>query len=162
MKIEEADLFKLEVDNLDLKKFNKFEYHFLISWYKIVMGFSNIMQFIFPVTVFRRVHLFWYHSIHTKYFRKIEMLRFIYANQTSDVFTCAMCGNVVFKGSVAYGIIMNCPNCGSTVSIHRDAKNKIVRTTMSTKNKVDNYSLIHTDLSGSEKILGIEYNIKDF
>lgn len=138
MKISEEDLFKTELEDLNYRKFNKFQVKLLITYYKIMERLTK----------------------NSDYYRKRELLKFIYNNQKCRNYYCNMCSKLVLRGDIAGGLVTNCPHCGSKYYIYRDWDNKLSRATISTKTKISEDEMLHTLLNCKVKILGHEYNIK--
>ena len=78
----------------------------------IKMNFGGFMAKITPAWKMRKLHLWWFHEVNGNAFRRIHAINEELFEKDARTYHCNMCGRVVFKGSIKYGIVMNCPNCG--------------------------------------------------
>ena len=76
------------------------------------MNFGGFMAKITPAWKMRKLHLWWLHEVNGNAFRRIHTINEELFEKDARTYHCNMCGRVVFKGSIKYGIVMNCPNCG--------------------------------------------------
>lgn len=109
------------------------------------MNFGELMAKITPKWKMRNLYLWWCHKVQGNAFRRIHEINYQLFEMDSITYSCNMCGKVVFKGSIKYGIILNCPNCGCIYSVkpefpHKFKRTKLTRMTSSKKDKVDENS----------------------
>ena len=87
------------------------------SFQYIKMNFGELMSKITPKYKMRDLYLWWYHDVHGNAYRRIiEINKELFARDSS-VYECNFCHKVVFKGSIKYGIILNCPYCKRQFSV---------------------------------------------
>lgn len=77
-----------------------------------------------------------------KAFERIREINIQLFEKDSRTYKCCFCDEVVCKGSIKYGLILNCQNCGCTVYIHLENPNgfkklKLTEGTYCRKDKVD-------------------------
>lgn len=82
------------------------------------------MSKITPTWKIRKLYLWWYFKVHGNAFRRINEINRELFEQDSITYKCNFCHNVVFKGSLKYGIILNCPSCGCQFSVFPKFPNK--------------------------------------
>ena len=84
------------------------------------MNFGGFMAKITPAWKMRKLHLWWFHEVNGNAFRRIHAINEELFEKDARTYHCNMCGRVVFKGSIKYGIVMNCPNCGLETQVYID------------------------------------------
>lgn len=109
------------------------------------MNFGEFMARITPTWKMRKLHLWWFHKVHGNAFRRINKINDLLFEEDATTYYCNFCGKVVFKGSLKYGIVLNCPNCGHLYSVvpefpHKFKRMKMIRVASSRKDKVDENS----------------------
>ena len=80
-----------------------------------------------------------------KAFRRINKINGLLFEEDATTYYCDCCGKVVFKGSLKYGIVLNCPNCGHQYYVvpefpHKFKRMEMARITSSKIDKVDENS----------------------
>ena len=90
----------------------------------IKMNFGELMCKITPTWRMRKLHLWWYHNVHGNAFRRINEINRELFEKDSITYECNFCHNVVFTGSLKYGIILNCPSCGRQFSVYPEFPHK--------------------------------------
>ena len=88
------------------------------------MNFGGFMAKITPAWKMRKLHLWWFHEVNGNAFRRIHAINEELFEKDARTYHCNMCGRVVFKGSIKYGIVMNCPNCGCQFGVALDFPHK--------------------------------------
>lgn len=111
----------------------------------IKMNFGEFMAEITPSWKMRKLHLWWYHRVHGDAFRRIIAINKELFEKDAETYNCNCCSEIVFKGSIKYGIVLNCPNCGHIFSVkpeypHRFNKMELLQAASSRKDKVDENS----------------------
>ena len=93
----------------------------------IKMNFGEFMAEITPTWKMRKLHLWWYHRVHGDAFRRIRAINRELFEKDAETYYCNFCQEVVFKGSIKYGIILNCPHCGHMYDVHPDYPHRFNR-----------------------------------
>ena len=135
----------MKKSRFNTKRMNKLKVEKAFQYLK--MNFGELMADITPAWKMRKLHLWWYHKVHGNAFRRILEINRQLFEYDSVTYNCNMCGKVVFKGSIKYGIILNCPNCGHVFCIkcehpHKFNRLEHVQCASSRKTKVDENSEI--------------------
>lgn len=91
----------------------------------IKMNFGEFMSRITPKWKMRKLYLWWIHNVHENAFRRINEINRKLFEKDSKIYMCNFCHNIVFKGSIKYGIILNCPTCGCTFSVIPEFPHKL-------------------------------------
>ena len=86
-----------------------------------------------------------FYKVELNAFRRINVINNKLFEKDAVTYSCNICGGVVFKGSIKYGIVLNCPNCGCVYSVapkfpHKFKKMELIRAASSRKDKVDENS----------------------
>ena len=84
------------------------------------MNFGTFMGEITPTWKMRKLHLWWYHEVRGNAFRRICAINRELFEKDAKTYYCNFCQEVVFKGSLKYGIVLNCPHCGRMYDVHPD------------------------------------------
>ena len=108
----------------------------------IKMNFGGFMAKITPAWKMRKLHLWWFHEVNGNAFRRIHAINEELFEKDARTYHCNMCGRVVFKGSIKYGIVMNCPNCGRQFGValdfpHKFERRKLTQASSDCEDKVD-------------------------
>lgn len=111
----------------------------------VKMNFGELMSKITPKYIMRDLHRWWYHDVYGNAYRRIIDINKELFKRDSSVYECNFCHNVVFKGSLKYGIVLNCPHCGRQFSVipnspHRFRKMNFIRIASNNTNKINVYS----------------------
>ena len=88
------------------------------------MNFGELMVKITPTWKMRKMYLWWLHNIRGNAFRRINEINRELFEKDSTTYKCNFCHNVVFKGSLKYGIILNCPSCSHQFSVFPEYPHK--------------------------------------
>ena len=108
----------------------------------IKMNFGRFMAKITPAWKMRKLHLWWFHEVNGNAFRRIHAINEELFEKDARTYHCNMCGRVVFKGSIKYGIVMNCPNCGCQFGValdfpHKFERRELIQAASDCEDKVD-------------------------
>lgn len=103
------------------------------------------MARITPTWKMRKLYLWWFHKVGGNAFRRINKINGLLFEEDATTYYCDCCGKVVFKGSLKYGIVLNCPNCGHQYYVvpefpHKFKRMEMARITSSKIDKVDENS----------------------
>ena len=109
------------------------------------MNFGEFMARITPTWKMRKLYLWWFHKVRENAFRRINKINGLLFEEDATTYYCDCCGKVVFKGSLKYGIVLNCPNCGHQYCVvpefpHKFKRMEMARITSSKIDKVDENS----------------------
>lgn len=103
------------------------------------------MSKITPTWKTRKLYLWWCNEVYGNAFRRINEINRELFEKDSITYNCNFCHNIVFKGSLRYGIILNCPSCGHQFNVfpktpHGFKKLSLIQSTSSKTARIDKES----------------------